>query len=150
MIAPPSSITRLSRPPCTDGIHDDIARTRNIATISGTLVHPLPSNDTYTSQFAHSDDAPSTTYSYAPKDKDHLATVTIDVGKEGLCTCRRQIPCLNDMSTRERELNSQATTLRPPPQRVEGTPPSTNTHMFELDEHYMVQKEFEAGSTVIL
>ena len=54
------------------------------------------------------------------------------------------------MSTRERELNSQATTSGPPPQRVEGTPPSTNTHMFELDEHYMVQKEFEAGSTVIL
>ena len=150
MVAPPSSITRMSRPPCTDGIHDDIARTCNIATISGTPVNPLPSDDTYTSQSAHSDDAASTTDSDAPEDDDYLATVTIDVGKEGLCTRRRQIPCLSDMSTWERELNNQATTSGPPPQRVEGTPPSTNTHMFELDEHYMVQKEFEAGSTVIL
>ena len=54
------------------------------------------------------------------------------------------------MFTRERELNSQATTSGSPLQRVEGTPPSTNTHMFELDEQYMVQKEFKVGSTVIL
>ena len=122
----------------------------NIATISGTPVNPLPTDDTYTSQSAHSNDAASTTCSDAPEDDDCLATVTIDVGKEGLCTRRTQIPCLSDMSTRERELNSQATTSGPPPQCVEGTPPSTNTHMFELDEHYMVQKKFEAGSTVIL
>ena len=99
MVAPPSSITHMSHPPCTDGIHDDIARTCNITTISGTLVNPLPSDDTYTSQSAHSDDAASTTDSDVPEDDDYLATVTIDVGKEGLCTRRRQIPCLNDMST---------------------------------------------------
>ena len=80
---------------------------RNIATISDTPVNPLPSNDTYTSQSAHSDDAASTTDSDAPEDDDYLATVTIDVGKEGLCTRRTQIPCLSDMSTRERELTLQ-------------------------------------------
>ena len=47
MVAPPSNVTRMSRPPCTDGIHDDIARMHNIATISDTPVHPLPSDDTY-------------------------------------------------------------------------------------------------------
>ena len=84
---------------CTDGIYNDVARMCNVAITSGTLVHPLPSNDTYTSQSTHSDDAASTTNSDAPEDKDYLATVTIDVGNEGLCTCRRQIPCLNDIST---------------------------------------------------
>ena len=151
MVALPSSIICMSRSPCTDGIHNDIARMRNIATISSTPIHPLPSDDTYTSQFAHLDDAASTTDSDASKDKDYLATVTIDVRNEGLCTHRRQIPYLSDMSTRERESNNQATTSRPPPQRVEGTPPSTNIHnMFELNEHYMVQKEFEVSSIVIL
>ena len=86
MVAPPSRITRMSRLPCTNGIHDDIARTCNIATISGTPVHLVPSDDTYSSQFAHSNDAALTTDSDAPKDDDYLATVTIDVGKKGLCT----------------------------------------------------------------
>ena len=99
MVAPPSSITCMSCPPCTDGIHDDIAQTRNIATISGMLVHPLLSNNTYTSQSAHSDDVASSTDSDAPEDDDYLATVTINVGKEGLCTRRRQISCLSDVST---------------------------------------------------
>ena len=113
MVAPPSSTTCISRPPCTDGIHDDITCTCNIATISGSPIHPLPSNDTYTLQSAHSNDAASIIDSDAPEDEDYLATVTIDIGTKSLCTRKRQIPCLNDMSTRERESNDQATTSGP-------------------------------------
>lgn len=75
-IPQPLSTPRMFRPPCIDGIDNDIARTRDIGDISR-LQNAAPwDENACSSPSEHFNDAASTTDSDVPGDEDYFATLS--------------------------------------------------------------------------